>query len=827
MKIKSVTIQGFRGFNEERIIEFDDSLTLIYAPNSYGKTSISEAFELLLYGITYKVATASSKEEYRGSYRNRHLPESESPFIKAVFTKDDETETEFRVVLDEDENIKRFVGDQEVKSWPLSVELSKVPRPFILQHALKHLILAKPDERFQRFASLLGLERLDLFQRNVISLCTKPDACIPTEVDQFLNSVGAIEARLAKHTSLTKINKALEKGVSGLAEAYRLAESECKKRVPLEIKEKNVLPHLLRIREEAIAKIFEGSITLPDFSEAEAQANSEDESFFINSLADPFAQKYTEIIALAAIQHIFDRASFFELGVKLLDKASKRCPFCGQEISDELIIHVQDVHSGLENEKKRNEELRNKHKEVIELLEVSKSRLTTYHNRHIEKSTAFLSLKSVIDKLQSILVPKYESHFNLVKTSMSEIEGSKEKLEACYGSVVKALSRVDISVKESKEDIELLRVLGDALTEYIASARSYAEAISRRVSDISDADQILRHELDTLAGTEDISVLIEFTEQRLNVERKLEIEKILAGLKSLRKSVDQFVATKVLQAITGEMTSEVMDWYEQIRTTGDPDVHFDGFDIDRTKTGELKARRVSIKARSYGKDLTSAVSSLSESKLNALGLCVSVASNLKGESPFDFLIIDDPIQSWDAEHETQFIGVVRKLVERGKQVVLMSHSRGWIERVCQGCRTINGRYYEITGYTESGPHLREISWVNWKDRLKEVDAILKDATASSVTLQQAEEEIRIVVAELTCELYCKVHGMRRRSSDLNSAKTRKMLVECGVDNSLIDRVTMTFQTTDDAHHAPENYEANRQRIREYHSWAHELAQKLG
>ena len=372
MKIKSVTIQGLRGFNEERIIEFDDGLTLIYAPNSYGKTSISEAFELLLYGITYKVATASSKEEYRGSYRNRHLPESESPFIKAVFTKDDETETEFRIVLDEDENIKRFVDDQEVKSWPLQAELSKVPRPFILQHALKHLLFAKPDERFQRFASLLGLEKLDLFQRNVISVCTKPEACIPTEVDQFLNSVGAIKARLAKHASLIKINKALEKGMSGLAEAYRLAESECKKRVPPETKDENVLPHLLRIRKEAMAKIFEGSITLPDFSEAEEQLNNEDENFFINSLTDPFAQKYIEIIALAAIQHIFDRASFFELGVKLLDKASKRCPFCSQELSDKLITHVQEVHSGLQNEKKRNEESRNKHKEVMGLLEALK-----------------------------------------------------------------------------------------------------------------------------------------------------------------------------------------------------------------------------------------------------------------------------------------------------------------------------------------------------------------------------------------------------------------------------------------------------------------------
>jgi len=827
VKIKNITIQGFRGFNEERTIDLDDRLTLIYAPNSYGKTSISEAFELLLYGITYKVATASSKEEYKGSYRNRHLPESKSPFVKAIFIEDDDTETEFRVDLDEDENIRRFVNGQEVESWPLPMDLSKVPRPFILQHALQHLLLAKPDERFQGFTSLLGLEKLDLFQRNVISVCTKPDACIPGEVNQFLNNIAALEARLAKYPSLAKISKAFEKGTAGLAEAYRIIEAECKQRVPPETKEESVLPQLLRIREDAIAKIFEGSITLSDYSETEKRTNNEDETLFFNYLADPFVEKYTEIIALATVQHILEQAEFFELGIKLLDKTSKRCPFCGQELSDALFTHVQDVHSNLANEKSRNEELQTKYKEVTQLIGELKSRLAAYHTRHREKSAPLLALSPTKDKLKSILVPKYESHFNVVETTILELAASKEKLEISYGNAVEALKKVETSVKESKEDVALLKTFGSALTEYIYNARSYVEAVSTKVSAISDADQILKHELDILAGTEDISVLIELLEQRLNIKKKLEIQIILNSLRDLRKSVDQFVANKVLQAITGELTSEVMDWYTQIRTTGDPDVHFDGFDIERTKTGELKSRRVKIKAMSYGKDLASAVSSLSESKLNALGLCMSIATNLKGESPFDFLIIDDPIQSWDAEHEVQFIEVVRKLVERGKQVILMSHNNKWIEMVCSGCRTMNGLYYEITGYTESGPHLSEISWVNWKERLKEVDAIVNDPTASRIRLQQAEEEIRIVTAELTCELYCKVHGVRRKPSDLNSTKTRKMLVECGVDSSLVDRITMTFETTDDAHHAPGNYEAHRQRIREYHSWAHELAQNLG
>lgn len=303
----------------------------------------------------------------------------------------------------------------------------------------------------------------------------------------------------------------------------------------------------------------------------------------------------------------------------------------------------------------------------------------------------------------------------------------------------------------------------------------------------------------------------------------MEIESILESLKDLRKAVDQYVANKMLSTISSELTTEVMEWYGQIKTTGDPDVHFGGFDMERTAKGELKGRRVQVKAVSYGKDLVSAVSSLSESKLNALGLCVSIASNLKGASPFEFLIIDDPIQSWDVDHATQFVGVIRKLVERGKQVILLSHNRQWLEQARSGCRALNGWFYEITGYTEAGPHISEVPWEKWTERLKEVDAILKDPSAGSVKLQQAEEEIRVVIAQLTSDLYLKNKGSLKSPHDLNSAKVRKMLLECGAESGLVDRITQTFETTDPAHHSQQDYAAHRQRIQHYHSWAHELA----
>ncbi len=827
MKIKNITIQGFRGFNEERTIDFHDRFTLIYAPNSYGKTSISEAFEWLLYGITSKVEKADSKEEYKGSYRNRHLPESLTPFVKATFVDNNGNETEFQGNLSEDETIQRFVNGQEVDRWPLVQDLSKAPRPFILQHALKYLLLVRPDERFQGFAHLLGLEKLDMFQRNVVSLCTKPDACIPAEVNRLLKNISALEARLASQPSLATIEKVFKKGIAGLAEAYEAVASECRRRVPPETEGESVLPQLLKIREDAVAKIFKGCIALPDYLEEEKHTNTEDENSFLDCIADPFVKKYIKLLELATVQHILERADFFGLGIKLLDKTPRKCPFCGQSLNDALLKHIHDEHVNLATEKKCNEELQKQRTEIMKFLAELKLRLAAYQTRYRDKAAKLLALEFTLDELKTILMPKHQTHFNTVETTISELKIAKNNLETSYSKVIGALADIETSVTESKEDAALVSVLGETLAKYIFDARSYVRVISEKAYTMSDADKILKHELDTLAGTEDISVLIDLLKQRRNIENKFEIKGILDNLKDLRKSVDQYVANKVLEAISGELTSEVMEWYGQIKTTGDPDVHFDGFDIERTKKGELKARRVQIKARSYGKDLVSAVSSLSESKLNVLGLCVSIATNLKGESPFHFLIIDDPIQSWDAEHEIQFIEVIRRLVERGKQLILMSHNRKWIDMVRSGCRTINGLFYEITGYTEAGPNITEIPWVKWIERLKEVDSIVKDQTATSVKLQQAEEEIRIVNAELTSELYFKIKQFMKKPHDLNSTKVRKMLVECGVDISLVDRITQTFETTDDAHHAPADYAAHRQRIQRYHAWAHELAKLLG
>lgn len=824
MKIKRITIAGFRGFNEERTIACNNRLTLLDGPNSYGKTSISEALEWLLYGLTSKVKKAESKDEYKGSYRNRHFPTTKTPFVKLVLS-DGSNEIELRGELDEADGIKRFVNGCPAEAWPFTGALTEAPEPFILQHALKNLLLVKPDERFIGFAHILGLDELDRIQRDIVSFCTKPQAHLPPGVDQLFKDVAALQQRVAVQSSLAVIDKALKKGAVGLNAAYDVISKECRRRAPRGTDEQSLLPQLLKIREDTVGRIFKGQITLPDFSPAEKAANANDDEFFVNFVADAFVEQYMALLAETTVQDLIQRAQFFDLGVALLRNKPEECPFCGQAINETASERIHKNHNNLAQGRQKTSGLETRRNEVAKKLTELRERLRTCHNRHLGKAASLLSLD--LSQLKNVLLPKHEGHVAFLESAITEIGAAQEPLVTAFHAVEKALSSVEASIAQSREDISLAKTLGEALIQYVAHTRSYAKDVVSHVTAMSEANQILKYELDALAGTEDISLLIELLQRRRDLERKFHVEAILEGLKDLRKAVDQYVANKVLSEISGTLTSDVMEWYEQIKTDGDPDIHFGGFDLERTAKGELKARRVQIKAKSYGRDLVSAVSSLSESKLNALGLCVSIAKNLRANSPLDFLIIDDPIQSWDAEHEVKFIQVIRKLVEeRGKQVILMSHNRKWINQVRSGCRTLNGWFYELKGYTVDGPHIAQMPWEESKQRLTEVLAIVEDPTASSIRLQQAEEEIRIVVAEVASRLYLQVKGIHKSPHDLNSSKVRKMLIECGVKPGLVDRIEQTFETTDDAHHAPTDYAAHRQRIRAYHSWVTELMRYL-
>jgi hypothetical protein len=191
---------------------------------------------------------------------------------------------------------------------------------------------------------------------------------------------------------------------------------------------------------------------------------------------------------------------------------------------------------------------------------------------------------------------------------------------------------------------------------------------------------------------------------------------------------------------------------------------------------------------------------------------------VKTPSPFDFLIIDDPIQSLDQEHEIKFIEVLRELTNRGKQIVLLSHNQKWVKQVREACADINGLAYEITGFTEEGHHVKELPWADVKQRMNTIKGIFDNPESDKITIQQGEEEVRLVVTQLAADLHFKMTGQKKNPNKLNAEETKKLLLACGLKPDFANKLASTFATVDDAHHTSPEYSTHRERLSTYYGW---------
>jgi len=401
-RIKSLAVQGFRGFNKlQEPIEFHNKLTLVSGQNSYGKTSISEALEWLLYGITSKIEDAShNKSEYLGSYRNIHFPEDQIPFVEAVFVIDDGSEVVYRGELQADESIQRYINGQKVDNWTWAIDAINDPRPFILQHALKNLLLTNPSDRYQRFTKLIGEEELADLQDHFISLSTKYDP--PREIANFLNGFSDLEEKIKSLPSLEKICRLYQK--SDFDKLFAAINTECSSRIGKSLADTDeILVELKNLRGISVAKYFDQQFVLESFSDEEEKQISDDSNFLINVITDAFSNEYLGLIKLATIQHIIDRAKFLNHGSVELRNKPKECPFCGHPLTESETTKIQHECSRVNEEEAKTKNLQAKREEISSKLKTLRKRFEQGYPMLVTKSDTLLSLDTpeVLRKLES------------------------------------------------------------------------------------------------------------------------------------------------------------------------------------------------------------------------------------------------------------------------------------------------------------------------------------------------------------------------------------------------------------------------------------------
>ena len=633
MRLRRLTVGGFRGFNATKTIEFNADITLIAAPNSYGKTSIIEALEFLIFGQTSKVESADSKEEYKDSYTNRHFASDQVPFVEAECS-DNANDLALRAELHGSE-IHRFVNGQAVTEWPFAAAAAKAARPFVVQHALKSLLLASPSDRFQGFARLLGLHEIDQLQAALINLCTKPEAQLPARAKELLASVELFEGRLESIKETRAIAKSLAQGSNGLPDAWDRLHKRAIRLIGVNADPDIVSMKLVELRSAAAEKVFAGSVGIKPLPTTENQRAASARDRIERAIA---AESRTDYIRLAVADvsvRLRKEVQLLQLGVDLLEDRPAGCPLCEQSLDAATRDRIAQRYAVLIASLGADAEPGVLRSQVAAGLKDLSNSVTAHLALYSAQCSDLVEANTPERSAQinALFGKGHEHELFLVAAAGAAITPVLTQLRQAASEVINAAEVCANAVRTRHEEVSQIELLIDAGMNYLSAADEYARKLSELEPTLADPSRLLEKAVDARAGTAELSLLIEMLNSRSDINRGLRIRDVVTGLKSLRKQVDHTVGQTMEEAFSSELTGNVMNWYSRIRTTSDPDVHFVGFGMERTKTGDFKNRRVKVAAASYGVELASAVSSLSESKLNALGLCVSVATALRAPAP--------------------------------------------------------------------------------------------------------------------------------------------------------------------------------------------------
>lgn len=671
MRIKSLAVQGFRAFGlDSQRMDLEHDLAVIWAANSQGKSSIAEAVEFLLTGtISRRALHGGARAEFEGCLRNVHLDQESPVFVEATFEGPTKGERILRRELVDDFTANRdcttrlvLDGEEIGGVDALGIPLSEPPlrAPVLMQHSLRYPLAASPKDRAKYLKAVLDLTDLDEVRNRIKGL--------GRDIDDLETPTLQLLARCRTHDNLADHLEPLAAGAPN-----REAVELCLMKTMASV----MFPHSTESDEPTFDEVRTAFLEELETRQAETFPTTDlDATADLPAAPDPELDVLSEHAdAIAGVQRDVHRLhKLFEAVLDLPETGDAeepvQCPVCGTE--DAFTPERRDALQRTLETAGESRKAKSKARQVLQELDNQLRQYGQAVGRSLPPAASWGDERErELDETVTDLLEDADLWLDTrerIQALRSAQEELRPELEQARDTVQEALT--DVTRDQPANTSQIETALNDVRTSHARLAehlKDYLEVADALREFLAEPVR-LRSET---AGWPELAELSSSVTKLLRNFRERHTRELLRN--ELKDAVDRIddARARVLDQKLADLSDEIQAWWDRLR----PDEPIDFGGLGRRGTGQrfidLRAQLTATAGEAGVNRHAAGV--LSDSQLNALGLCAFLARTIREGG--DFVILDDPVPASDEEHRATFTAhVVDALVdEHDLQLIVTTH----------------------------------------------------------------------------------------------------------------------------------------------------------
>ncbi len=631
--VKEITISGFRGILQPLDLDFtkgEPQSMIIYGKNGTGKSSITDACEWF---HREEIGHLQREGAGAGSFPHREAEPGET-YVEIEFADDD---LEDSTLTYDHDTITRPVESGDVGEFR-----RRAPHPFYIRFEdLKRFVYKTKTEKYEKLAELMGFQPQVEFQKSLKRVGNQ----LSERLEKRRNTVRQREEDLQDLLEVESASKsAILNAISEVFERNDLGTP----REKADLRDaRNVLEEKVESDEVAsrISQLDQLSEVLEKLGEVEGQVDP-----LVDYLkqAQELAQKEESTVDALLIK-------LYETGEQVLEQQSSQeedavsCPLCGQTYEGDLASHVQDELENFRSLKETKEEV----------------------------DQAFQQAREAVRNTKRLIgaAPSGEDiNFKTGECSISSLSGCAERISETIGEVESILDN---------------RERGD-LAQYTSLLEDELSSLEDRVYDFEGKRSTLwkasvkkKESLEEDSNREQL--VGDYSRVRDTLDKWEKLDQARSQMNQLEAVVDSY--EEAVEDYVQQNITDVEERFEEI--SGDVKRYFEILEESTEGISEPaiqlvtdKDRAVRLKVEFHGEDTSPAYKYLSESQLNSFGLAVFLASVNRFNSDFNFVVLDDIINSFDGNKRLKVVNLIKDELS-SHQLLILTHDRVWMKQISE------------------------------------------------------------------------------------------------------------------------------------------------